>query len=66
MSAVLIPPSTDARMPSIAFDWKHPDYLPIFSARMERLKRIRANPAALPALHAFYRDHPAQFIAIGG
>ena len=29
---------------------------------MERLQRIRQNPAALPALKQFYRDDPAQFI----
>jgi hypothetical protein len=49
-----------------AFNWQTPDYLPVFSARIARFKRIRANPAALPALHAFYRDHPAQFISDWG
>jgi phage terminase large subunit len=29
---------------------------------MERLQRIRSNPGGLPALRAFYRDNPAQFI----
>lgn len=44
------------------FDFKNPDYQMVFEWRMERLKRIRANPDTLPALRAFYRDSPAQFI----
>jgi len=54
------------------FDYKHPDYVMVFEWRIERLKRIReavaaeraakAEPAVLPALYAFYRDNPAQFI----
>ena len=44
------------------FDWKAPDYRSVFEWRLERLRRIRAEPAVLPALKTFYRDHPAQFI----
>jgi len=44
------------------FDFRAPDYVQVFEWRMERLKRIRANPGVLPALKAYYRDHPAQFI----
>ena len=44
------------------FDFKNPDYTQVFEWRMERLQRIRANPEVLPALKAFYRDNPAQFI----
>ncbi|RDL26862.1 TerL protein [Serratia fonticola] len=44
------------------FDFKNPDYQMVFEWRMERLQRIRANPEMLPALRAFYRDNPAQFI----
>lgn len=44
------------------FDFKKPDYTQVFEWRMERLQRIRANPVILPALKAFYRDNPAQFI----
>lgn len=44
------------------FDFKNPDYNMVFEWRMERLQRIRQNPAALPALKQFYRDDPAQFI----
>ncbi len=44
------------------FDFKEPDYTQVFAYRAERLKRIRANPDKLPALKAFYRDNPGQFI----
>ncbi len=44
------------------FDFKNPDYQMVFEWRMERLQRIRTNPEMLPALRAFYRDNPAQFI----
>ncbi|WP_043614261.1 bacteriophage TerL protein [Chromobacterium violaceum] len=44
------------------FDFRNPDYVQVFEWRVERLQRLRANPAALPALKAYYRDHPAQFI----
>src|ERR1039458_7794108 len=51
------------RAPLAPHDWHTPDYLPIFEQRIERLRRIRAAPGALPALRLFYRDHPAQFIS---
>ncbi|MDE2403062.1 MAG: TerL protein [Burkholderiales bacterium] len=44
------------------FDFKKPDYVAVFEWRVERLKRIRQNPGQIPALKAYYRDHPAQFI----
>jgi hypothetical protein len=44
------------------FDFKNPDYVPVFEWRMERLERIRKKPDVLPALKLFYRDNPAQFI----
>lgn len=44
------------------FDFKKPDYPAVFQWRLDRLQRIRADPAVLPAIKAFYRDHPAQFI----
>ncbi|MDN4128282.1 TerL protein [Pantoea ananatis] len=44
------------------FDFRNPDYTQVFEWRMERLQRLRANPEVLPALKAFYRDNPAQFI----
>lgn len=44
------------------FDFKAPDYRSVFEWRVERLRRIRANPQALPALKQFYKENPAQFI----
>jgi hypothetical protein len=44
------------------FDFKNPDYVQVFEWRMERLRRIREQPDKLPALKAFYRYNPAQFI----
>lgn len=44
------------------FDFKNPDYVQVFEWRTERLARIRRDPTILPALRAFYRDNPAQFI----
>ncbi len=49
-------------MTAPAFDWRNPDYGPVFVARLERLRWIRANPDKLPALKLWYRDHPADFI----
>ncbi len=40
-----------------------PDYAAVIQLRVERLRRIRANPEKLPALKNFYRDHIAQFIS---
>jgi phage terminase large subunit len=54
-------------LPQIArFDWKNPNYLPVFQARTERLRRLRANREMLPALHHYYAEHPAQFISDWG
>lgn len=44
------------------FDFKNPDYSKVFNWRSEKLKQIRENPQCLPALKAYYRDNPAQFI----
>jgi hypothetical protein len=44
------------------FDFKKPDYTPVYEWRMERLQRIRQRPETLPALRQYYRDNPAQFI----
>lgn len=48
------------------FDWRAPNYDPIFIARSERLQRIRDNPSQLPALKAFYAENPAKFITDWG
>lgn len=46
----------------IAFDFKNPDYLPVWRARYERLQRLRRDPKLLAALKVYYRDHPADFV----
>lgn len=43
-------------------DFQNPDYAAIFKRRVERLNRIRQNPDSLPALKAYYRENPADFI----
>ncbi len=44
------------------FDWKSPDYEPVYRERAERLERIREPGFDLPALKAHYAEHPADFI----
>jgi len=44
------------------FDFRKPDYKAVMLWRLERLQRIRANPQTIPALKAYYRQDPAQFI----
>lgn len=41
----------------IAFDWRNPDYLPIWKARAERLAKLRDDPALLAKVRVYYRDH---------
>lgn len=45
-----------------AFDFKNPDYLPIFAERAARLVYLKEHPDELPGLKAYYRDNPADFI----
>ena len=44
------------------FDWKNPDYGPIYRERARRLTWIRANPDKLPGIKARYRLCPWEFI----
>jgi phage terminase large subunit len=44
------------------FDWRNPDYRPIYAERAERLARIRAQPDILPGVRAWYAEHLADFI----
>lgn len=44
------------------FDWRSPDYRPVFEERIERLKRLRADPALVAGVKAFYAEHPVEFI----
>lgn len=49
------------RLP-VELDFKHPDYSSVFHERSKHLNAIRKNPQLLPALKAFYKDNPSQFI----
>lgn len=63
-----------------AFDWAHPDYVPVFRARVARLAWIRGQDPAtrdkpdraaiaaerLAHLKVYYREHPAAFISDWG
>jgi hypothetical protein len=44
------------------FNFKKPDYVEVFSWRLERLQRIRDKPEVIPTLFKFYKNDPAQFI----
>jgi phage terminase large subunit len=44
------------------FDWREPDYDPVYAERKVRLERLRADPSILAGLKEFYRDNPANFI----
>lgn len=44
------------------FNWKSPDYPEVYQRRLDRLAAIRANPSVLPALKAYYKHNPADFI----
>lgn len=50
------------------FDFRNPEYGPIFRQRVERLQRIRKNPEVLPALRQFYAkpENIARFISDWG
>jgi hypothetical protein len=45
------------------FDWRSPDYAPVWKSRIERLQRLRADPAMLDGLRAYYADNPVAFIS---
>lgn len=45
-----------------AFDWKNPDYAEVYRRRMAMLEWIRAHPQELPAIKAYYRAEPGDFI----
>jgi len=45
------------------FDFRKPDYAPVYVERMARLKHLRAQPSDLHAVKGFYADnHPVEFI----
>lgn len=50
----------------MAFDFSSPDYAAVFVQRLERLRRLRADPGAVHILKAYYKTNPAQFISDWG
>lgn len=45
------------------FDWKLPDYTPVYQERMDRLQRLRDDTSILPGIKAYYaEDRPVEFI----
>lgn len=46
----------------IDFDFKNPDYLPIFEKRITNLDRIRNSNYLINALKIYYKDNPVDFI----
>lgn len=49
-------------IPTVAFDWRNPDYLPVWKARAERLAKLRADPGMLAGVQAWYKEHPDDFV----
>lgn len=44
------------------FDWKKPDYGPIWEQRIKMLERLRADPSLIGPLKAYFKDNPVAFI----
>lgn len=44
------------------FNWKVPDYAPVFERRMFQLNLLRSNPDMLAGAKEWYRTHPWDFI----
>lgn len=44
------------------FDWKKPNYAPIWEERANRLERLRREPGLVPAIEKFYKSNPIAFI----
>ncbi len=44
------------------FNFRNPDYNPVYEKRTEALKRIRKEPEYLPSLKVYYKDNPVAFI----
>jgi phage terminase large subunit len=47
---------------SAPFDWTNPDYEAVWADRMAKLRALRAEPARLAGVKAFYKEHPVEFI----
>lgn len=50
----------------MTFDFRNPDYGPVFKRRAENLTRIRENPESVATLKHYYRDNIADFICDWG
>lgn len=46
----------------MTFDWRRPDYVPVFQRRLNMLELMRRDPDILPGVMAWYRDHPDDLI----
>jgi hypothetical protein len=44
------------------FDFRAPDYAPVYEERKRRLENLRANPDLLPGVKEFYKANPVAFI----
>lgn len=44
------------------FDYRNPDYAAIFKRRLRILGKLRADPALVPVMKAYYRLNPWQFV----
>lgn len=44
------------------FDFRAPDYAPVWQERMRRLATLRGSPELVPGLKQFYIEHPVEFI----
>lgn len=54
--------STAEDLLDTSFDWRNPDYVPVWKKRAERLERLRADPELLAACRVYYRRHLDDFV----
>ena len=47
-------------------DWKNPNYEPVWLERIDRLKKLQADPVMLAGVKAHYADNPCDFITDWG
>lgn len=53
-------------MTTEGFDFRKPDYAPVYQERMRKLQNLRANPELVPSVKAFYKENPVAFICDWG
>lgn len=44
------------------FDFRNPQYLPVYQQRVDRLRYLREHPERVPKILAYYRDNPWDFM----